>query len=156
MSEPTGRGAAWTSERAKGGAQKAAPEASEQIIELLYQVSQAVLSVTRQMPVRDVLQVIVRSARSLVGARYAALGVPDDGNSFAEFVVDGISPAQQQAICPLPRRQMLLPEDGIALRVISHRAAQIAHQALFHQLRRAHEGMRDSQWLPVFGEEPLG
>src|ERR1039457_6816060 len=43
----------------------------------LYQVSQAVLSVTRQMSVRDVLQVIVRSARSLVGARYAALGVPD-------------------------------------------------------------------------------
>ena len=37
----------------------------------LYQVSQAVLSVTRQMSVRDVLQVIVRSARSLVGARYA-------------------------------------------------------------------------------------
>ena len=30
----------------------------------LYQVSQAVLSVTRQMSVRDVLQVIVRSARS--------------------------------------------------------------------------------------------
>ena len=39
----------------------------------LYQVSQAVLSVTRQMSVRDVLQVIVRSARSLVGARYAVL-----------------------------------------------------------------------------------
>src|ERR1019366_1499907 len=57
----------------------------------LYQVSQAVLSVTRQMSVRDVLQVIVRSARSLVGARYAALGVPDDGDSFAEFVVDGMS-----------------------------------------------------------------
>ena len=52
----------------------------------LYQVSQAVLSVTRHMSVRDVLQVIVRSARSLVGARYAALGVPDAGDSFAEFV----------------------------------------------------------------------
>ena len=56
----------------------------------LYQVSQAVLSVTRQMSVRDVLQVIVRSARSLVGARYAGLGVPDEGDSFAEFVVDGM------------------------------------------------------------------
>ena len=42
-------------------------------------MSQAVLSVTRQMSVRDVLQMIVRSARSLVGARYAALGVPDAG-----------------------------------------------------------------------------
>src|ERR1700689_1304427 len=74
----------------------------------LYQVSQAVLSVTRQMPVRDVLQVIVRSARSLVGARYAALGVPDEGDSFAGFVVDGISPAQWKAIGPLPRRHGML------------------------------------------------
>ncbi len=74
----------------------------------LYRVSQAVLSVTRQMSVRDVLQVIVRSARSLVGARYTALGVPDEGNSFAEFVVDGISDAEQQAIGPLPRRHGML------------------------------------------------
>jgi signal transduction histidine kinase len=74
----------------------------------LYQVSQAVLSVNRQMSVRDVLQVIVRSARSLVGARYAALGVPDEGDSFAEFVVDGMSAEQWQAIGPLPRRHGML------------------------------------------------
>src|SRR6266550_6197627 len=74
----------------------------------LYQVSQAVLSVTRQMSVRDVLQVIVRSARSLVGARYAALGVPDQGDSFAEFVVDGISDAEWAANGPMPRRHGML------------------------------------------------
>ena len=74
----------------------------------LYQVSQAVLSVTRHVSVRDVLQVIVRSARSLVGARYAALGVPDQGDSFAEFVVDGISDAEWAAIGPLPRRHGML------------------------------------------------
>src|SRR5579871_4789890 len=60
------------------------------------------------MPVRDVLQVIVRSARSLVGARYAALGVPGEGDSFAEFVVDGISGAEWEAIGPLPRRHGML------------------------------------------------
>jgi signal transduction histidine kinase len=74
----------------------------------LYRVSQAVLSVTRQMSVHDVLKVIVRSARSLVGAQYAALGVPDAGNSFAEFVVDGMSPAEQDAIGPLPRQHGML------------------------------------------------
>src|ERR1035437_6332267 len=74
----------------------------------LYQVSQAVLSVTRQMSVRDVLQVIVRSARSGFGARYAALGVPADGDSFAEFVGDVMSSAQWQAIGPLPRRHGML------------------------------------------------
>ena len=50
----------------------------------------------------------MRSARSLVGARYAALGVPDEGDSFAEFVVDGISSAEWQAIGPLPRRHGML------------------------------------------------
>ncbi|HEY1625160.1 MAG TPA: GAF domain-containing sensor histidine kinase [Streptosporangiaceae bacterium] len=74
----------------------------------LYRVSQAVLSVTRQMSVRDVLQVIVSSARSLVGARYAAIGVPDAGDSFAEFVFDGISEQEQEAIGPLPRRHGML------------------------------------------------
>jgi signal transduction histidine kinase len=74
----------------------------------LYSVSKAVLSVTRQMSVRDVLQVIVGSARSLVGARYAAIGVPDEGDSFAEFVFDGISQAEQDAIGPLPRRHGML------------------------------------------------
>src|ERR1700730_14296610 len=73
----------------------------------LYQVSQAVLSVTRQMSVRDVLQVIVRSARSLVGARYAALGVPDDGDSFAECVVDGTRPPERRATGPLPPRHAM-------------------------------------------------
>src|SRR5579859_1029739 len=60
------------------------------------------------MSVHEVLQVIVRSARSLVGARYAALGVPDARDSFAEFVVDGISAEEWKAIGPLPRRHGML------------------------------------------------
>src|SRR5580692_4976928 len=76
--------------------------------QVLYQVSRAVLAVTRQLSVRDVLQVIVRSARSLSAARYAALGVPDTQGSFAEFVVDGISARQQKAIGPLPRQHGML------------------------------------------------
>ncbi|HEY2174452.1 MAG TPA: GAF domain-containing sensor histidine kinase [Mycobacteriales bacterium] len=79
----------------------------------LYRVSQVVLSVARQLGVRDVLQVIVRSARSLVGARYAALGVPDRHGSFAEFVVDGVSDRQWRAIGPLPRQHGML---GVLLR----------------------------------------
>ncbi len=114
VSEPKGRGTAWTEERGTSDEGRRCLEAPrrrtnrETELDELYQVSQAVLSVTRQMSVRDVLQVIVRSARSLVGARYAALGVPDEGDSFAEFVVDGISPAEWQAIGPLPRRHGML------------------------------------------------
>src|ERR1700733_9613482 len=76
--------------------------------QVLYQVSRAVLAITRELSVHDVLQVIVRSARSLSGARYAALGVPDTQGSFAEFVVDGISARQQKAIGPLPRQHGML------------------------------------------------
>jgi signal transduction histidine kinase len=74
----------------------------------LYRVSQVVLSVSRQLCVRDVLQVIVRSARSLAGARYAALGVPGPLGSFAEFIVDGISNGERRAIGPLPRQHGML------------------------------------------------
>jgi signal transduction histidine kinase len=73
-------------------------------------VSQAVLAVSRQMPVRQVLQVIVDSARTLAGARYAALGVPDEHGSFGEFVVSGLTAAQQRAIGPLPRQHGMLAE----------------------------------------------
>ncbi|HEY6791415.1 MAG TPA: GAF domain-containing sensor histidine kinase [Trebonia sp.] len=73
-------------------------------------VSQAVLAVSRQMPVRQVLQVIVDSARTLADARYAALGVPDERGSFGEFVVSGLTAAQQRAIGPLPRQHGMLAE----------------------------------------------
>src|SRR5580692_11304045 len=121
----------------------------------LYQVSQAVLSVNRQMSVRDVLQVIVRSARSLVGARYAALGVPDEGGSFAEFVVDGISSAEQQAIGPLPRRHGMLAvllNEGRP-----ERLADIREDPRFEGWPSAHPQMSHFLGMPVCdGDRVLG
>jgi signal transduction histidine kinase len=121
----------------------------------LYQVSQAVLSVTRQMSVRDVLQVIVRSARSLVGARYAALGVPDEGDSFAEFVVDGISGAEWQAIGPLPRRHGML---GVLLTDGKpERLADIRQDPRFEGWPAAHPQMSHFLGVPVRdGDQVLG
>ncbi|MFC5907361.1 GAF domain-containing sensor histidine kinase [Streptacidiphilus monticola] len=71
-------------------------------------VSSAVLAMSRHLEVREVLQRIVSSARALVGAEYAALGVPDDHGGFAQFVVDGVSEAQWRAIGPLPRQHGIL------------------------------------------------
>jgi signal transduction histidine kinase len=93
--------------------------------EALRRVSEAVLAVNRELSVRDVLGVIVRSVRSLAGARYAALGVPDDQGGFAEFVVDGISQRQQRAIGPLPRQHGMLAvmlREGKPLRLDDIRA----------------------------------
>ncbi len=113
----------------------------------LYQVSQAVLSVTRQMSVRDVLQVIVRSARSLVGARYAGLGVPDEGDSFAEFIVDGMTAAQQQAIGPIPRRHGML---GVLLNQGKpERLADIREDPRFEGWPAAHPQMSHFLGVPV-------
>ena len=121
----------------------------------LYQVSQAVLSVTRQMSVRDVLQVIVRSARSLVGARYAALGVPDAGDSFAEFVVDGISGAEWRAIGPLPRQHGML---GVLLKEGKpERLADIRDDPRFEGWPAAHPQMSHFLGVPVRdGDQVLG
>jgi signal transduction histidine kinase len=121
----------------------------------LYTVSQAVLSVTRQMPVRDVLQVIVRSARSLVGARYAAIGVPDEGDSFAEFVVDGISGAEWAAIGPLPRRHGML---GVLLNEgKTERLADIRTDPRFEGWPAAHPDMSHFLGVPVKeGDKVLG
>jgi signal transduction histidine kinase len=80
----------------------------ESYIAELRLVSQAVQAVSRQLSTRDALAVIVRSARTLAGARYAALGVPDDQGSFAEFVVAGMTKAEQRAIGPLPRQHGML------------------------------------------------
>jgi signal transduction histidine kinase len=93
--------------KAHGGERGSAARAESYLAELQL-VSQAVQAVSRQLSTRDALAVIVRSARTLAGARYAALGVPDDRGSFAEFVVAGMTQAQQRAIGPLPRQHGML------------------------------------------------
>lgn len=113
-----------TGQRRPGGASGPARGATGQD-ELIERVSQVVLAVASQVSVTDVLTMIVRSARSLAGARYAALGVPDDAGSFAEFIVDGLTAREQAAIGPLPRQHGLLGvmlRDGRPLRLDDIRA----------------------------------
>jgi signal transduction histidine kinase len=123
--------------------------------DVLQRVSQVVLAVARQLSARDVLQMIVRSARSLVNARYAALGVPDDHGSFAEFVVDGIPEGQRQAIGPLPRQHGMLGvllREGQPLRVDDIRA-----DPRFEGWPSAHPDMSDFLGVPIRdGSDVLG
>jgi signal transduction histidine kinase len=123
--------------------------------EVLQRVSQVVLAVARQLSTRDVLQMIVRSARSLVNARYAALGVPDDQGSFAEFLVDGISDRQQKAIGPIPRQHGLL---GVLLREGQPvRVPDIRADPRFEWWPSAHPDMSDFLGVPIKdGHDVLG
>ncbi|WP_326819391.1 GAF domain-containing sensor histidine kinase [Streptosporangium sp. NBC_01639] len=122
---------------------------------VLQAVSSAVLAVTRHLSVREVLQVIVRSAGQLLDARYAALGVPDEEGAFAEFVAEGISAEEWEAIGPTPRQHGML---GAMLREGAPvRLPDIRRDARFEYWPRAHPVLKDFLGVPVLdGDEVLG
>ncbi|MEV5570468.1 GAF domain-containing sensor histidine kinase [Spirillospora sp. NPDC052269] len=118
-------------------------------------MSSAVLAVTRHLSVREVLQVIVRAAARLLDARYAALGVPDDQGSFAEFVVEGISSAQWDRIGPMPRQHGML---AAMLRDNEpKRLADIRTAPEFEGWPAAHPVLKDFLGVPIRdGDQVLG
>ena len=127
----------------------------ESYIAELRLVSQAVQAVSRQLSTRDALAVIVGSARTLAGARYAALGVPDDRGSFAEFVVAGMTQAQQRAIGPLPRQHGMLA--ALLTAGAPERLADIRRDPRFEGWPAAHPELTGFLGVPVKnGEEVLG
>jgi signal transduction histidine kinase len=121
----------------------------------LHAVSAAVLAVTRHLSVHEVFQVIVRAAARLLDARYAALGIPDDQGSFAEFVVEGVSDEEWAAIGPLPRQHGLL---GAMLREGKpERLTDIRKDPRFEYWPRAHPVLKDFLGVPITdGESVLG
>jgi signal transduction histidine kinase len=72
------------------------------------EISDAVLAIAGERSVDSVLQRIVHTARELVGARYAALGVPDGQGNFARFITSGMTEEEIEAMGPLPRTHGLL------------------------------------------------
>ncbi|WP_328916795.1 MULTISPECIES: GAF domain-containing sensor histidine kinase [unclassified Streptomyces] len=118
-------------------------------------VSAAVLAMSRRLEVREVLQTIVASARELLGAEYAALGVPDDHGGFAQFVVDGVSEAQWKAIGPLPRQHGVLA--AMLHEATPRRLADVRTFESFEGWPRAHPEMTDFIGMPIVdGDEILG
>jgi signal transduction histidine kinase len=121
----------------------------------LHALSQAVLAVSRRRPVDEVLHGIVEAARELIGAEYAALGVPDEADSFSRFVVAGVTDDQWRAIGPLPRRHGIL---GVMLRQARpERLADIRTDPRFRGWPGAHPEMADFLGMPILdGPTVLG
>lgn len=121
----------------------------------LREVSAAVLAVTAHLSVREVLQTILTSARRLLDARYAALGVPDRNGGFAEFLADGLTDEEWRAIGPPPKQhgvlgQMLCSPDPV-------RMADIRQHPQFGWWPRAHPELTDFLGAPIAdGDEILG
>ncbi|MEU7278003.1 GAF domain-containing sensor histidine kinase [Streptomyces sp. NPDC045431] len=118
-------------------------------------VSTALLAMSRHLEVRDVLKTIVASARELLDAEYAALGVPDDHGGFAQFVVDGVSEEQWKAIGPLPRQHGILA--AMLHEAKPERLADVRKDPRFEGWPDAHPDLADFLGLPIRdGDETIG
>jgi signal transduction histidine kinase len=81
---------------------------AQQLNPTLKAVSDAVLAVAAHLSVDEVLQKLVDAAPELVGARYAALGIPDGAGGFRRFLVSGMSDELIASMGPLPRTHGML------------------------------------------------
>jgi signal transduction histidine kinase len=121
----------------------------------MHELSQAVLAVSRHLDTGDALRTILRTARDLAGAQYAALGTPDGAGSFARFLVEGVSDEEWDRIGPLPRQHGMLS-------VMLHdpqpqRLADITADPRFNWWPRAHPRLTAFLGIPIRdGEEILG
>lgn len=87
-------------------------------------MNSAIIAITGELSLKNVLNRIVDLARSVVGARYAALGVPGPDGELSAFITSGITPEQHRAIGDLPKGRGLLgvlltEERSLRLRDIS-------------------------------------
>jgi signal transduction histidine kinase len=126
------------------------PQASVKQMErdALDSMSEAVLAIAAEREVDPVLRQMVRSARELAGARYAALGIPDGEGAFAQFITDGMSDELIAAMGPLPRTHGLL---GAMLESPdSYRTVDIRRDPRFRGWwPRAHPQMRSFLGVPI-------
>jgi signal transduction histidine kinase len=111
----------------------------------LLAVSEAIYS---QHTLQAVLQAVVDAARSVVGARYAALGVmAPDGTSLENFVTSGMDPALRERIGDLPHGFGLL---GLVIRERKPiRTADITRHPKRHGFPPLHPPMHSFLGVPI-------
>ena len=112
-------------------------------------VSEAVLGVAGDLSLDVILERLVGTARELVEARYAALGVPDeDGSGFSRFITSGMSDDEIEAMGPLPRTHGLL--GAMLSDAASFRTTDITSDPRFRGWWPAtHPRMRSFLGLPI-------
>jgi len=71
-------------------------------------VDEAARAIAGLLDIEEALQLIVERVRTLVGARYAALGIVGADDRIQRFITSGMSHLQREAIGPLPRGRGLL------------------------------------------------
>jgi signal transduction histidine kinase len=120
------------------------PESAESPLKAM---SDAVLAMSAELRVEGMLQRLVESARGLVRARYAALGIPDEEGGFAQFITSGMSEELIRAIGPLPRRHGLLA--AMLQEKTSYRTPDIRKDPRFEFWPPPHPRMKSFLGVPV-------
>jgi signal transduction histidine kinase len=115
-------------------------------------VSDAVLGVAANLSVDEVLQRLVDAAPELVGARYAALGIPDGGGGFRRFLVSGMSDGLIASMGPLPRTHGML--GAMLEQRTSYRTDDIHDDPRFRGWwPRQHPDMRSFLGVPIISPD---
>jgi signal transduction histidine kinase len=118
-------------------------------------VSEVVHAIATERGLRPVLHRLADAARELVGARYAAIGIPDGEGGFAIFIASGMTEKQWDAIGELPRQHGLLGamlESPVPLRM-----PDISQHERFEGWPEAHPNMRSFLGVPiVLRDEVIG
>ncbi len=110
-------------------------------------LTDAVLQIASETKLEPVLRKLVEAARELVGARYAALGIPDGRGGFAKFLTSGMSDETIDTIGPLPHTHGLL---GAMLEdTTSFRTDDIRRDPRFEYWPAAHPTMTSFLGVPI-------
>jgi signal transduction histidine kinase len=110
-------------------------------------MSDAVLTIAAERRVDAVLQKLADAARSLVDARYTAIGIPDGDGGFATFITSGMTDAQYEALGELPRTHGML---GAMLETAEpYRTHNIQEDPRFEGWPSAHPNMRTFLGVPI-------
>jgi len=119
--------------------------------ELLLSAGVAVFS---EHSLERVLQRVVDSAREVVGARYAALGVlAPDGQSLEQFVTSGLTEAERERIGALPKGRGLL---GLVIRQrTAIRAADVNRHPQRSGFPPHHPVMHAFLGVPIFARDKV-
>src|SRR5690606_13089378 len=118
-------------------------------VEVLAALAGAVRAITLGSSLDRVLHRLAASARDLVGARYAAIGLPEqEGDQFARFVTVGMSDELIARLGPLPRTHGLL--DAMLRDPSPYRTDDITRDPRFRGWwPEAHPQMRSFLGVPI-------
>lgn len=133
--------------------QRGRPEHLQQRLERLVRAG---IRINAERELQRVLQEVADSARDVIGARYAALGVLNEqGTGLGTFITSGLTPAEHARIGALPEGKGIL---GLLIRDPKPlRVADVAGHPKAYGFPANHPAMRSFLGVPVVGRRgPIG